>query len=220
MKISRLVSRTAALAGLATLSVGAVHAQGITVSFIPGSSGVITATDYQYTYQFFLQPQTSISPASVGNNPDAITFYDYRGLILVGGSAPSFVGSGGATFNLTTPFTGVNPDATTQLAGDDASIRNVSLIYTGSVLANASNVSQSLGTLTLHSTLTPNPNAATAFAASSTNTNNGQPAGNQSFTTGPNPRLVTSTPEPGTWAMFAGMGISGLAFARRRNRRK
>lgn len=220
MKISRLVSRTTALAGLAVVSVGAVHAQGITVSFLPGSSGVVSPTDYQYTYQFFLQPQTSISPASPGNNPDAITLYDYRGLILTGTSAPSFIGSGGVTFNLTTPFLGVNPDATAQLAGDDGSIRNVSLIYTGSVLANATIVSQSLGTLTLHSTLTPNPSPATAFAASSTNTNNGSPAGNQSFTTGPNPSRVTSTPEPGTWAMFAGMGVSGLAFARRRNRRK
>jgi hypothetical protein len=31
---------------------------------------------------------------------------------------------------------------------------------------------------------------------------------------------VVGTPEPGTWAMLFGMGVSGAAFARRRNRRK
>jgi len=211
MKISRLVLRTVALAGLAIVGAGAANAQGITVSFIGPVTGA--PGDFSYNYQFFLQPQTKVQAG------DVITFYDFNGLLTGGGHAPSFVGSLGATYSITTPLLGIDPPGTAKLAGDDPTLPNVSLTYTGPTISNLGNVSQGLGTVTIQSTNGPNVGGDfTPYAASSTNTANNSPAGNQSFVTGPNTPVVT--PEPGTWALLVGMGISGGVFARRRNRRK
>ena len=215
MKISRLLPLTAALAGLSVLGAGAAHAQAISPRFLSaiGASGNVT-----YTYQLFLEADTRVSTG------DLVTFYDFNGLQTDVAHAPTFTGVGGASYAVSTPFLGIDPASAAKLGGDDPNLPNVSLTYNGLTLSNATLVEQSLGLLTIHSANTVNgAGDYTPFAASSMNVSNGTIAGNQGFISGPNNAIRASdasTPEPGAWAMFVGMGVSGMAFARRRNRRK
>lgn len=213
MKISRSLPRTLALAGLAVVGAGAVHAQSVTPVFIAPTGGV--AGDVTYTYQLFATADTKIS---VG---DVVTFYDFNGLLTAGADAPTFTpGQAGISYAITTPLLGVNPPGTAQLAGDNASQPNVTLTYNGSTFTNTGAGSQLLGTLVLHSANGINgAGDFTPFASNTTKNSNNTAAGNQGFVSGPNVGPA-ATPEPGTWAMLVGMGISGAAFARRRNRRK
>lgn len=211
MKISRLMSRTVALAALTVVGAGAAQAQSVTPVFISatGAAGNVT-----YTYQLFSTADTRTTPG------DIFTFYDFNGLLNGGANSPAFVtGGGGTSYAISVQNTGLNPPNTVALAGDSPSQPNVSLTYNGALFINTGPGSQFLGTLTLHST---NPvNGAgdfTPFASSETKNSNSSPAGNQGFVSGPN--AAPSTPEPGTWAMLFGMGVSGAAFARRRTRRK
>jgi hypothetical protein len=215
MKISRLLPRTFALAGLAVVGAGAAYAQSITPVFISttGAAGNVT-----YTYQLFSTADTKVAPG------DVFTFYDFNGLLTGGTNTPTFVSGQlpavGIAYTITTPLTGINPPGTVALAGDDPTLPNVSLTYSGTTFVNPGPGSQLLGTLTLHS-LNPINGAGdfTPFAANTTKNSNSSPAGNQGFVSGPN-TAPPPTPEPGTWAMLFGMSVSGAAFARRRNRRK
>jgi hypothetical protein len=215
MKISNLLSRSVALAALAVVGAGVAQAQSITPVFNGVTGG---AGNFAYSYQLFLGSDTRTSAG------DMFTFYDFNGFFSGGANTPTFTtGGGGSSYNITVQNLGLNPPGSAQLAGDDPGQPNVSLTYNGTTFVN-SNLSgaQFLGTVVIHSV---NPvNGAgdfTAFAANSTKNSNNSPAGNQSFVTGPNNRPAgPSTPEPGTWAMLFGMGVSGAAFARRRTRRK
>ncbi len=214
MKISCLLSRTVALAALTVVGAGAAIAQSITPVFISATG---PAGNIVYNYQLFLGADTRTSAG------DIFTFYDFNGLITGGGNSPTFTtGGGGTSYNVTVQNLGLNPPGSAQLAGDDALQPNVSLTYNGTTFVNSGAGSQFIGTVLIHS-LNPVNGAGdfTAFAANSTKNSNSSPAGNQSFVTGPNNRPAgPSTPEPGTWAMLFGMGVSGAAFARRRTRRK
>ena len=211
MKISRLVSGTLALAVLTGLSAGAANAQAINAQFI---SVAPSAGQFTYTYQLFLLADTKTVTGNL------VTFYDFDGLLNSGVNVPAFVGSSGASYSISVQNTGLNPPGTVALAGDNNGLPNVSLTYNGvSPLVNTGPGSVGLGTLTLHSSNGVNVGGDfTPFAANHIKNSNGSPSGNQAFVTGPNAALPT--PEPGTLAMFVGMGISGMAFARRRNRRK
>ena len=211
MKISPILSHTVALASLFIAGVGAVNAQDISpvISSHSGSPGDVT-----YVYNVFLGLDTRVSPG------EQITFYDYNGLLTGGADTPTFSGLGGASYTITTPLLGANPPNTTQLAGDDPTLQNVTLTYNGVTLANGTATQELLGTLTLHSANAENTvGDFTAFAANSIKDSNGTPSGNQAFVFGPNLGPAATTPEPGTWAMLLGMGVSGAAFARRRTRR-
>lgn len=211
MKISRLLPRTLALAAMAVVGAGAVHAQSITPVFV-SATGVGNVT---YTYQLFSTADTRVSTG------DLFTFYDFDGLLVGGANSPAFLpGQAGVNYSISVQNTGLNPP-NALIPPDNNGLPNVTLTYNGatSPFINPGPGSQLLGTLTLHSSL--GINAAgdfTPFAANSIKNTNGSPAGNQGFVTGPN--AAPQTPEPGAWAMFVGMGISGAAFARRRTRRK
>ena len=212
MKISRLLPRTLALAALAVVGAGAVQAQSITPVFV---SAVNTAGNFAYTYTLFSTADTRITTG------DRFTLYDFDGLLVGGANSPTFTpGQAGVNYTISVQNTGLNPP-NALIPPDNNGLPNVTLTYSGSTspFTNLGPGSQNLGTLTLHSNL--GINAAgdfTPFAANSIKNSNGSPAGNQGFVTGPN--QAPQTPEPGAWAMFVGMGISGAAFARRRNRRK
>ena len=211
MKISRLLSRTVALAALTVVGVGAAQAQSVTPVFISaaGAPGNVT-----FTYQIFSTADTRVIAGNI------LTFYDFNGLLNGGANSPAFVsGGGGTSYSISVQNTGLNPPGTVALTGDDPSQPNVSLTYNGTTNTNPGPGSQFLGTLTLHSTNVSNgAGDFTPFAANEIKNSNSSPAGNQSFVTGPN--AAPTTPEPGTWAMLFGMGVSGAAFARRRTRRK
>lgn len=212
MQISRLLSRTVGFAGLCAVVAGTAGAQSISPTFISATGA---AGDVTYVYQLFLGSDTRISSG------DLFTFYDFNGLLNGGANTPTFAGLGGASYAISTPLLGANPPSTVQVAGDDPTQPNVTLTYNGATLSNVGG-SQNLGTLTLHSVNTVNSAGDfTAFAGNSIKVSNGSPAGNQGFVSGPNLRPASlATPEPGTWAMLFGMGLSGAAFARRRTRRK
>jgi len=222
MKNFRLVSRTATLAGLAAVSVGAVHAQSVTPVFISTSGG---AGDVTYTYELFSTADTKVQSG------DLYTMYDFNGLLgitpagggnytLTGPDAPTFTpGQVGPDYSISVQNTGLNPPNTSLLAGDDPNQPNVTLDYNGTTFINTGPGSQLLGTLVLHSVNAINgAGDFTPFASNTTKNSDGTPAGNQGFLAGPN-NAVSGTPEPGTWAMFVGMGVSGLAFARRKRRK-
>lgn len=211
MKISRLLPRTLALAAM-VVGAGAVHAQSITPVFtsISGAAGNFT---YQYT--LFSTADTRVSTG------DLFTFYDFDGLLNGGANTPSFApGQAGVNYSVSVQNSGLNPP-NALIPPDNNALPNVTLTYNGttSPFINPGPGSQNLGILTLHSTNGVNvAGDFTPFAANSIKNSNGSPAGNQGFVTGPN--AAPTTPEPGAWAMFVGMGISGAAFARRRTRRK
>lgn len=212
MKISRLLSSTVALTGLAALSISTAFAQSVTPVFISPTGGA--AGNVTFTYQLFATADTKVSPG------DVFTIYDFNGLRTDAGNAPAFTpGGAGVSYAVSTQLLGINPPFTAQLAGDNPSLLNVSLTYNGTAFVNSGSSSQFLGTLVLHSTNALTVGSFTPFAVNSTKNSDGTPAGNQGFIQGPNV-AVPGTPEPGTWAMLVGMGISGAAFARRRNRRK
>jgi len=212
MKISRLLPRTMALAALAVVGAGAVHAQSITPVFI---SGVGAPGNFTYTYQLFSTADTRVSTG------DIFTFFDFDGLQTGGANDPTFTpGQAGVNYAVSVQNVGFNPP-NTLIPGDNNGLGNVSLTYNGSTspFINPGPGSQLLGTVVIHSTNGPNLSGDfTPFAGNSIKDSNGSPAGNQGFISGPNAAPVT--PEPGAWAMFVGMGISGAAFARRRTRRK
>jgi hypothetical protein len=213
MQISRFLPRTIALAGLAVVGAGAVQAQSITPVFI-GSTGVFG--DVTYTYQLFSTADTKVQTG------DLFTMYDFNGLLTTGAQAPVFTPSGtGPNYSISIQNLGINPPATSLLAPDDPTQPNVTLTYDGtSPFVNPGPGSQFLGTLVLQSTNSINgAGDFTPFASSTTKNSDSTPAGNQGFLAGPN-LGPGQTPEPGTLAMFVGMGISGAAFARRRKRRK
>jgi len=226
MKIFRLVSRTATLLGLVAVSVGAAHAQSITPTFTSatGSAGNVT-----YVYDLFITADTR----TVAN--DVFTFYDFNGLLgatpagggtytLSGVNAPTFTPDpvvSGIAYSITAQNTGINPLNTNAIGGDDPTQPNISLTETGIGFSNTTADSVHLGTLVIHSTNVENVGGDfTSFAANTTKISSGSAAGNQGSVSGPNSGFFLATPEPGTWAMMFGMGVSGLAFARRRNRRK
>jgi len=209
MKYSHLLSRTIALGALTLVGAGSAYAQATTPIYL-GTTGA--AGNVTYNYQLQLGSDTRIQSG------DKFTFYDFDGLLTGGANDPSFVGVGGASYLLATPALGDNPPGTLQLAGDSPSLANVSLTYNGPTIANNTAGVVVLGTLSVHSANTVNlAGDFTSFAANDTKDSNSTPAGNQGFVTGPN---ASTTPEPGAWAMFVGMGVSGAAFVRRRNRRK
>jgi hypothetical protein len=208
MKISRLLSRTAALAGLAAISAGAVHAQSVTPEFISATGG---SGDVTYTYELFATADTIVQSG------DIFTMYDFTGL-LGGAQAPTFTpGQTGISYAVSVQNSGFNPPDTVALGGDDPTIPNVSLTYNGTTFTNPGGGPQLLGTLVVQSTNT-DQGTFTAFASNTTKFTEGTPAGNQGYLDGPHP--FVSTPEPGAWAMFVGIGISSGVFVRRRNRRK
>jgi len=209
MKYSQLLSRTAALAALTLIGATSAYAQATTPIY-QGTTGA--AGNVTYTYQLQLASDTRVQ------NGDKFTFYDFDGLLTGGANDPNFVGVGGASYLITTPLLGDNPPGTLALAGDSPTLSNVSLTYNGPTIINNTAGTVVLGSLTIHSANTVNgAGDFTAFAANDTKDSNGSPAGNQGFVSGPN---ASTTPEPGAWAMFVGMGISGAAFVRRRTRRK
>jgi len=208
MKYSHLLSRTIALGALTLVGTGAAYAQATTPIYL-GTTGV--AGNVTYNYQLELASDTRTQAG------DKFTFYDFDGLLTGGANDPSFVGVGGASYLITTPALGDDPPGTLQLAGDSPGLLNVSLTYNGPTIVNNTAGTVVLGTLSIHSANTVNvAGDFTSFAASDTKNSNNTPAGNQGFVTGPNASL---TPEPGAWAMFVGMGISGAAFVRRRRRK-
>jgi hypothetical protein len=212
MQISRFLPRTIALAGLAVVGAGAVHAQSITPVFT-GSSG--SFGNVTYTYQLFSTADTKTVTG------DLFTFYDYNGLLTTGANAPAFTPSGtGPNYSISIQNLGVNPPGTALLAGDDPTVPNVTLTYDGtSPFINPGPGSQFLGTLVLHSINSLNgAGDFTPFAANSTKNSNSTAAGNQGFISGPN-LGPGQTPEPGAWALFVGRGITGATFARRRRRK-
>lgn len=211
MMISRLLSRSVALSALVFVAAGAANAQSITPVFISATGA---AGDVTYTYQLFSTADTK----SVAG--DIFTFYDFNGLLTGGVNDPVFTpGQPGPDYAISVQNLGLNPPNTVQLAGDDPSQPNVSLTYDGTTFVNPGPGSQLLGTLVLHSQFTPNlVGDFTSFAANETKNSNNTPAGNQGNVTGPNIG-PPPTPEPGTWAMFVGMGVSGLAVIRRRRRK-
>lgn len=215
MKNPRLLTRAAALVGLTVLGAGAANAQAVTPRFL---SAIASSGSFTYTYQLFLGADTRVSSGNL------FTFYDFNGLLTDTANAPTFTGVGGASYAISTPLVGIDPTSTTKLAGDDPTLPNVTLTYNGATLSNPTLLDQNLGALTIHSTNALNgAGDFTPFAANSTKVSNGLQAGNQSFVSGPNNTLtvaVADTPEPGAWAMLVGMGVSGVAFARRRTRRK
>jgi len=212
MKISRLLPRTLALAAMAVVGAGAVQAQSVTPVFI-GTTGA--AGNFTYTYQLFSTADTRITTG------DIFTLYDFDGLLVGGANTPTFSpGQAGVDYAVSVQNVGLNPP-NALIPPDNNGLPNISLTYNGSTspLTNPGPGSQLLGTLLVHSSLAFNTAGDfTPFAANSVKNSNGSPAGNQGFVTGPN--AAPQTPEPGAWAMFVGMGISGAAFARRRTRRK
>ena len=209
MKIFRLVSRTVALGGLAVLSAGAVHAQSVTPVFV-SSSGA--AGDVTYTYQLFSTADTRVQTG------DIFTMYDIQGFLNGGALSPTFTaGQAGISYAISVQNTGLNPPGTSPV--DNNGLPNVSLTYNGtSPFTNLGPGSQFLGTFTFQSTDTQSGGSFNLFAANTTKNSDGTLADNTGSLPGPN--ISLGTPEPGAWAMFVGMGVSGLAFARRRNRRK
>jgi hypothetical protein len=213
MKISRLLSRTIALTALTTVGAGAAYAQSITPVFV-GTGGV--AGNITYTYGLFITADTRTVPG------DIFTFYDFNGLLTGGGNGPVFtpdLGTNPTTaYNISVQNTGLNPPNTVAIGGDDPGQPNVSLTNAGFTYTNPGGGPQHLGDLTIHSIFGPNLTGDfTPFAASFLKNSNSSPAGNQGQVTGPNAAPVT--PEPGTWAMLAGMGVTGLAAVRRRRRK-
>jgi len=211
MKIFRLVSRTVALGGLALLSAGAVHAQSITPVFM-SSSGA--AGDVTYSYQLFSTADTKVQTG------DIFTMYDIQGFLNGGAFSPTFTaGQTGISYAISVQNSGLNPPGTNPV--DNNGLPNVSLTYNGtSPFINLGPGSQFLGTLTFQSTNLQNGGSFNLFAANTTKNSDGTLADNTGSLVGPNSGTFASTPEPSAWAMFVGMGVSGLAFARRRNRRK
>jgi len=211
MKISRLFPRTLALTALAVVGAGAVHAQSVTPVFIGTTGG---AGNFTYSYQLFSTADTRVQTG------DIFTFYDFDGLLTGGANDPTFTpGQAGVNYAVSVQNLGLNPP-NALIPPDNNGLGNVSLTYNGSTspFTNPGPGSQLLGTVLIHSSLPVNPVDLTPFAANTVKNSNGAPAGNQGFVPGPNAAPVT--PEPGAWAMFVGMGISGAAFARRRTRRK
>ena len=215
MKMSHLLARTAALAGLSVLAASAAHAQAVSPRFLSATG---RPGNVSFNYQLFLGQDTRVTAGNM------VTFYDFNGLLFDGANAPTFTGVGGASYALSMSLLGVDPPGTAKLAGDDPTLPNVTLTYNGATLSNTTTAEQNLGILTLHSTNPMNMGGDfTPFAANSTKISNGFAAGNQSFVSGPNNAINasgTDTPEPGTLAMFLGMGLTGATAMRRRLRRK
>jgi len=201
-----------ALAALAVVGAGAVQAQSVTPVFISATGA---PGNFAFTYQLFSTADTRVSTG------DIFTFYDFDGLLTGGANDPTFTpGQAGINYNVTVQNLGLNPP-NALIPPDNNGLGNVSLTYNGSTspFINSGPGSQLLGTVIIHSSDGVNLGGDfTPFASNSTKNSNGSPSGNQGFVTGPN--VAPPTPEPGAWAMFVGMGISGAAFARRRTRRK
>ncbi len=207
MKLSRLLMGTLALAGLAALTAGAANAQAVTPVFVSASA---SGGNFNFVYNIILGADTRIQAGNL------LTFYDFNGLT----GTPTFVATApGASFAITTPFLGANPPLTLAPAGDSGAIANVSLNYNGISLDSGATTTTNLGTLSILSTA-PATGTFTGFAANSTKISSGTAAGNQSFVTGPNAQISGTTPEPGTFALLIGMGLTGASIARRRLRRK
>lgn len=187
------------------------QAQSISPVFIGtgGSAGQVT-----YTYQLFATADTRVQAG------DVFTFYDFTGLLSGGVNAPVFTpGQAGPAFSISIQNVGIAPPNTIALAGDDPTVPNVSLTYTGTTFINPGPGSQLLGNIVLTSALSPNLSGdSMSYAASTTKNSNSTPAGNQGFVTGPSAQVGTSAaaPEPTTFALLAiGIGVPTLMAGHR-----
>lgn len=204
MSTSRLL-RGAPIVGLSMLSLGVANAQSLTPIFkgATTSGGVTT-----FSYDFVLTDNT------IADSATSITFFDFRGLT----GTPSFtVSAVGASFNITTPLVGPNSTGIGQV--DNGTLANAGFIYTGTPITNNSGGTSNitLGTATIQSTFGLAAVSLTQFEAHTTQNIPSGPAENQANVQGPNIGLI-GAPEPGSVALFFGVGVAGAAFLRRRRK--
>jgi hypothetical protein len=209
----RLLSRFAVIGGLATVTMGAAHAQSFTAEFLsttPSGSNLI------YNYELVVGSQTVLNNNAVPSKLSQFTFFDFAGLT----GTPTFVASGptGVDFAITTPLTGNVAPNTNIGQFDDPTLRNVSLAYDASTpYDNTSSSDVIVGTLSIPSTDTALSTTTVLGYSSVTTSENGTKGGNSAFVEGPDPAALT-TPEPGTEALLIGLGITALGVLRRNRR--
>jgi len=207
MRLSRLLGRCAALAGVAALGIGVSHAQSISPDFL----GVVDNGNGTFTYQYNIL---------LDNNTELVdgkqfVIFDFNGLV----GTPTFTDNAAlvGTYVVSLQGSGPVPSGSAQLGPDDPSAANIVLTYTGVGAgpgpSNNTGSSQLLGRLDAVSLFPLSAGNFTAFAANSQNADNDTNAGNQSFTRGPNVFI----PEPGTIALF-GAALLPLAGAIRRRK--
>jgi len=223
MKISRLLSYTAVVASMAVVGAGVANAQGISVSFVSvtpgtGSNGAPVG-QFAWDYALSLTPNTGLRSLE----PSSVTFYDFSGLTVT----PTFLlastgafSTSGDTFVPGLQLLGKTPPDVVPIFGDNPALNNAVFLFSGT---NFTNPSTSVTSIALGDAIIPSSQGTSTgnFVGVTTGSLDSQ-FGNAHDTTGAinGPNVFVATPEPGTWAMFVGMGISGLAFTRRRKARK
>ncbi len=224
MKVSRFLYRTIALVGLSALGAGAANAQGLSISFLGVAAGNGTngapVGQFVWDYHLDLSPNTGLRT----QEPSSVTFYDFNGITgasFVKATSGAFFAAGPATtFTAGTQAIGITPAGASPLFGDTNAL-NAVYRYTGptSFSNPPAGGTVAIGEALIASSLGTTNGAFVGFAAGSLDSQFGNAHADVGAVLGPNV-APAGTPEPGTWAMFVGMGVSGLALARRRKRSK
>jgi hypothetical protein len=185
------------------LSMGVANAQSLTPIFKGATTAAGVTT---FLYEFDLTSNT------IADSATSITFFDFRGLT----GTPTFTASAaGASFAITTPLTGPNPTGIGQT--DDGTLANAGFIYSGTPITNPNGATSNivLGSASIQSVFGLAPVALTAFEAHTTQNVPSGGADNQGNQNGPNVGTA-GAPEPGSVALFFGVGAAGAAFLKRR----
>jgi len=223
MKISRLVLRTVTLASLALVGASAANAQGISISFVGVSPGTGTngapVGQFVWDYQMTLSADTGIRT----QEPSSTTFYDFNGITaatFLKATSGAFAAVPGDTFTAGEQLLGVTPPDVTPIFGDNPGLNNAVFLYSGANFSNGvGSPSVLLGDALIASTIGTTAGNFVGVTTGSLDAQFGNAHDDTGAVIGPN-LAPPPTPEPGAWAMFVGMGVSSLAFARRRKARK
>ncbi|HLK58088.1 MAG TPA: PEP-CTERM sorting domain-containing protein [Chthonomonadaceae bacterium] len=204
MTYSRTISRLLGATGLLLLGACAAQGQGLSPTFL---SVTPSGSNFDFSYELDLLDNTKI------DNTSNVTFYDFAGLV----GTPTFTSAlSGASFVGSAPLLGVVPSSLGQT--DNPTLANANLAFTGaSPITNTTGSTINLGTIDIISSNGLVPGGLfTGYGITSFNAQNGSPAENNSFIQGPN--TPANAPEPGTWALLVGSGVTGMVLIRRRLR--
>jgi len=186
------------------------------------TNATFTSPNWTYTYSVTLTGGSEINSGTITSpagglvahaDGDFFDLIDVRGYVAGSAVASALTTVGGATWNITTPNSGLLPTDGVSVP-DNAGILNVDFQYVGTNAGNAGGQSivaatdTSLGSITLKSIFAPTSSAVVVYGGQDENSSTGLDQSNQGLLFGP-------TPEPASVGLL-GLGALSLLVRRRR----